>query len=69
MKVNYNQVLVCKGKAVPQYRPTYGGAGGRGGIAPTHSRPRHWMGVSGQRHAPASLYPGERIPGTRWTRG
>jgi hypothetical protein len=31
--------------------------GGRGGIAPTHSRPRHKMGVSGQRHAPAALYP------------
>jgi hypothetical protein len=31
--------------------------GGRGGIAPTHSRPRHWMGVSGQRHAPAALLP------------
>jgi hypothetical protein len=28
-----------KGKAVPQL--TYGDAGGRGGIAPTHSRPRH----------------------------
>jgi hypothetical protein len=22
--------------------------GGRGGIAPTHSQPRHYMGVSGQ---------------------
>jgi hypothetical protein len=31
--------------------------GGREGIAPTHSRPRHQMGVSGQRHAPAALYP------------
>jgi hypothetical protein len=31
--------------------------GGRGGIAPTHSRPRHKMGVSGQRHAPAALLP------------
>jgi hypothetical protein len=31
--------------------------GGRGGIALTHSRPRHKMGVSGQRHAPAALYP------------
>jgi hypothetical protein len=29
--------------------------GGRRGIAPTHSRRRHWMGVSGQRHAPAAL--------------
>jgi hypothetical protein len=27
----------------------------RGGIAPTHSRPRHYMGVSGQRHALATL--------------
>jgi hypothetical protein len=31
--------------------------GGRGDIAPTHSRPRHQMGVSGQHHAPAALYP------------
>jgi hypothetical protein len=28
---------------------------GRGGIASTHSRPRHWIVVSGQRHAPAAL--------------
>jgi hypothetical protein len=27
------------------------------------------MGVSGQRHAPAALYPGERTPGTHWTGG
>jgi hypothetical protein len=31
--------------------------GGRGGIATTHSQPRHQMGVSGQRHAPAALLP------------
>jgi hypothetical protein len=37
---------------------------GTGSIAPTHSRPRHQMGVSGQRHAPAVLY-----PGTHWTGG
>jgi hypothetical protein len=36
--------------------------GGRGGIAPTHSRPRHWMGVSGQRHAPAALLPPGKEP-------
>jgi hypothetical protein len=24
-------------------------------------------GVSGQRHAPAALFPGERTPGTHWT--
>jgi hypothetical protein len=24
------------------------------------------MGVSGQRHAPAALYPGESTPGTSW---
>jgi hypothetical protein len=31
--------------------------GGRGDTAPTHSRPRHYMGVSGQHHVPAALYP------------
>jgi hypothetical protein len=31
------------------------GALGRGGIAPTHYRPRKKMGVCGQRHAPAAL--------------
>jgi hypothetical protein len=30
---------------------------GRGSIAPTHSRPRHYMGVRGQCHAPATLDP------------
>jgi hypothetical protein len=45
--------------AVQQH--TYGGAAGRGGIAP-HSRPRHWMGVSAQRHAPAALYPRGKDP-------
>jgi hypothetical protein len=43
--------------------------GGRGGIAPTHSWPRHWMEVSGQRHAPAAFCPGERTPGTQCTGG
>jgi hypothetical protein len=40
-------------KAVPLHAME--ALGGRGGIAPTHSRPRHYMGVSGQRHAPAAL--------------
>jgi hypothetical protein len=35
---------------------------GRGGTAPTHSQPRHYMGVSGQRHAPAALYPWGKDP-------
>jgi hypothetical protein len=35
---------------------------GRGGIALTHSRPRHYMGVSGQRHAPAALFPPGKGP-------
>jgi hypothetical protein len=48
------QNIISKGKAVPQH--IYEGAGGRGVIAPTHSRPRQQMGVSGQRHAPAALY-------------
>jgi hypothetical protein len=35
---------------------------GRWGIAPTHSGPLHYMGLSDQRHAPAALLPGERTP-------
>jgi hypothetical protein len=34
----------------------------RGDIAPTHSGPGHWMGVSGQRHAPSALYPQAKDP-------
>jgi hypothetical protein len=56
-----------KYKAVPQH--TYGGAEGRGGIARTLSRPRHYMGVSGQRHSPAALYSRGKDPGTHWTGG
>jgi hypothetical protein len=60
--------LIHKGKAIPLHAME--AFGGRGGIAPTHSRPRHLMGVSGQRHAPAALLPpGERTPGTHWTGG
>jgi hypothetical protein len=29
----------------------------------------HQMGVSGQHHAPAALYPRERTPGTHWIGG
>jgi hypothetical protein len=36
--------------------------GGRGCIPPTHLRPRHYMGVSGQRHAPAALLPPGKGP-------
>jgi hypothetical protein len=36
--------------------------GGRGDIAPTHSRPRHLMGVSGQCHALAALLPPGKGP-------
>jgi hypothetical protein len=43
--------------------------GGRGDIAPTNSWPRPYMGVSGQRHAPAALCPGEWTPGTHCTGG
>jgi hypothetical protein len=33
----------------------HGGALGTGRIAPTHSLPRYWMGLSYQRHVPAAL--------------
>jgi hypothetical protein len=47
-----------KGKKVQQSHNTPMEAqGGRGGIAPTHSRPRNLKRVSGQRHASAALYP------------
>jgi hypothetical protein len=49
-----------KGKAVPLHAME--ALGGRGCIAPTHSRPRHLMGVSGQRHAPAALLPQGKGP-------
>jgi hypothetical protein len=54
----------AKGKVVPQH--TYECTGGRC-IAPTHSRRRHEMGVSGQRHAPAALYLRGKDPGTHCT--
>jgi hypothetical protein len=37
---------------------------GRGGIAPTHSRPHIYIGVSGQRHASAAISSQEKTPGT-----
>jgi hypothetical protein len=36
--------------------------GGRGYIAPTQSRPRHSMRVSGQSHSPVALYPQGKDP-------
>jgi hypothetical protein len=36
---------------------------------PTFSWPPHWLGVSGQFHAPGSFNPGERAPGTHWIDG
>jgi hypothetical protein len=42
-----------KAKAVPLHATK--ALGWRGSIAPTHSRPRHWVGASGQCHALAVL--------------
>jgi hypothetical protein len=36
--------------------------GGTEGIAPTHSRPQHYMGVSGRRDALTALYPRRMDP-------
>jgi hypothetical protein len=46
-------------------------AGAKGGvIAPTHSRPRHYKGGTGRRHARAALYPRGKDPlGTNLTGG
>jgi hypothetical protein len=54
----YGAVLLRGKKKVKQSHNTHMEAQeGRGCTAPTHSRPRHKMEVSGQRHAPAALYP------------
>jgi hypothetical protein len=60
----FNQVI---SKAVPQH--TIEAQGGTGCIAPTHSGPRYYIGASGQRHAPAALYPQGKTPGTHWIGG
>jgi hypothetical protein len=62
IKQNHNEVrdgwidtviTRSKAKAVPLH--AIKALGGREGIAPAHSRPRHYMEVSGQCHAPATL--------------
>jgi hypothetical protein len=57
---------MLQSKAVPLHAMV---ALGWRGVASTHSWPRHYMAVSGQRHAPAALCPGERTPGTHCTGG
>jgi hypothetical protein len=58
--LQYIRNMPIKGKAVPLHAME--GLGRRGGIAPTHSRPRHLIGVSGQRHAPDALLPPGKGP-------
>jgi hypothetical protein len=54
--------IFYKAKAVPLHAMK--ALGGRGGITPTHSWPRHYMGLSGQRHAPEvfTLSKGPPVP-------
>jgi hypothetical protein len=56
----YSELLTKKAKDVPLHatEPPVG----REDIAPTHSQHLHEMGVSGQRHAPAALYPRGKDP-------
>jgi hypothetical protein len=42
---------------------------GRGNIAPSYSLPLRYMGVSGQRHSSAVLYPRRKDPSTHWIGG
>jgi hypothetical protein len=51
------QVKVKLSRYTPWWR-----LGGSGGVAPTHSEPRHQMGVSGQHDAPAALFPRGKVP-------
>jgi hypothetical protein len=55
VKWSITLTILCKGKADPLHAME--ALVGRGSIAPTHFWLRHYMGVSGQRHAPAALYP------------
>jgi hypothetical protein len=48
-------IMYVKSKADPLHAMQELGV--RESIALTHSQPRHYMGVSGQRHAPAAHYP------------
>jgi hypothetical protein len=65
-QVSFPLILQAK-QSSPATR--HGSAWGRGRIASTHSWPRHEMGVSGQHHAPAAIYPWKRTPGTHCTGG
>jgi hypothetical protein len=60
--------IFIKNNAVPLHAMEALG-GSRGGIAPTYSWPQHYMGVSGQHHAWAVLYPRGKDPGTHWIGG
>jgi hypothetical protein len=53
-------IVQAKAKAVPLHATK--ALGSRGDIAPTHSRPRHQMGMSGQPYSPTALYPREKDP-------
>jgi hypothetical protein len=58
---------VTSGKAVTL--PPCKWQGREDAYCPTHTWPRHWMGVSGQRHATDALYTRERTAGTCWIGG
>jgi hypothetical protein len=58
---NHTKPINTKYKVKQSHYTPWSRFGGRG-IAPTHSRLRHYMGVSGQRHAPAALYPRGKDP-------
>jgi hypothetical protein len=62
---NLNHVRIVEAKASTQHN--YGAQKGRACIAPTHSRPLHYMGVNGQPYAPAAFTPWERTHGTQCT--
>jgi hypothetical protein len=59
-----NHTFIYKGKAVPRH--IYGGAGWRTQFS-SYSMISALDRVSGQRHAPAAIYPRGRASGTHWT--
>jgi hypothetical protein len=62
--------LKAKKLKLSHYTPTrQAGARGRGGVAPTHFRPRHWIGLVVSVTPRPRFSPGERTFGTHCTGG
>jgi hypothetical protein len=62
MNINHYIAMIINLKAKAVLLHAMEALGGRVSIAPTHSRPRHKMGISGQRHTRPRFAPGKGPP-------